>query len=432
MVDRAPKFCMAIVMGLITALNAHVWADESESVNELLVGEWDGTLDSDNRILATFNTDGTFELRNVDPANPQRTKVRVTGSFKTDSTVRPHHLDLDANIHKPKHDEPVKHKFELIVNMESIDSFRMSSLESEERPESFDKQAVMMQRATPHLNTPATAIQFYRTAVTARDWKMAQACLASDLRETLQEAIDHRSFFDQYFVDNFTAKPLELIPVRDAISEDIAALRRDNLLRPPEATRFTAQVGHGGDDSPWIAKCTFVREKHGWKLTTDRIKSKKDFAAWQHKSIAEPGQGRARDREKTDSRLPVALVLQAESGLELTGASMKLTVKNNSNRAIAVSSLMQSSVLILNGQEFRLQTAFHDQWKNTMAITSGESIDVTLPTAWYGIGSSYVASKYPEHEIEWQDKLYLGKHAVALRVEGGISNVTQFEMFPDG
>ena len=422
----------AIVLGFVAASNAGAGAEEKESPSELLVGEWDGTVDSDNRILATFNPDGTFEMVNVDPATPQRIKVRVTGSFKTDFNVSPHHLDLYANIYKPKHLEPVKHTFELIVQMESKDSFRMSNLGSDVRPKVFDKKSVVMRRATPNLSTPTVAIQFYKTAVAARDWKMAQECLSSDLHKTLKDAIADRSFFDQYLDDDFDNKTLELIPVRNTTSEDIDELRRDNRLRPPEAKRFTAQVGHGGEDVPWVTECTFVREKHGWKLTTDQIKSEEDFSAWYRKSIAEPDQGKARDREKTNDKLQIALVLNARGRLEQTGAIMKLAVQNNSEEAINVSSLMQSSVLILNGQEFRLHTAFHDQWKNTRAITSGGSVEVTLPTAWYGIGSDFVASHYPEHEIEWRNKLYLGKHAVALRVEGGISNVTQFEMSPDG
>ena len=130
----------------------------------------------------------------------------------------------------------------------------------------------------------------------AQDWITAEKCLARELRDTLRDAVADRSFFDQYLVAGFATKTLELIPVRHVTEEDIAAFLSDDAPRQPgpKPDRFTAQVGHGGGAAPWIATCTFVHEKYGWKLTTEQIKRKEDFDRWHLSAIADRDRGSAR------------------------------------------------------------------------------------------------------------------------------------------
>jgi hypothetical protein len=438
--------CVAIISFAIT-LDAGLWAGEKktdEKSQELLVGEWDGTIDTDNRILVTFNSDGTFVMLNVDPENTQRIKVRATGSFKIDFAVSPAHLDLHAIIRKPKHEDPVRQKIELIMQMESLHSFRMSNLESPERPKAFGEKAVIFGRRIPHLSTPADAIRFYKTAVVARDWKMAQECLSTELREMLKDSIANREFFDQYVVTGFATKTLELIPARFATEKDIADVWFPGKLgNPPVApsrigtlpNRFTAQVGHGGGagGTPWMAMCTFVREAHGWKVSTDRVKSKEDFSRWHKMAIAKGDQGIALDQETKNKRdgSPVTLTLEAESTIELSPVTMKLTVTNKSKKAIDVSALMRSSVLILNGQQYKLHAVFHDQWKKMEPILPGQSVVVPSSTTYYGIGNSFINERYRQHKIQWHEVLKMGTHAVGIRIDGEMSNVTQANVFAD-
>jgi hypothetical protein len=111
-----------------------------------LVGKWAATSDQDNRVVVTFNSDGTFELLMVDPETPERVKARGTGRYKTDLSVSPAHLDLDMSIEKQNREEPVTHKFKMIFEIIDENSFRMSGLESAERPKAFDKKSVVLRR----------------------------------------------------------------------------------------------------------------------------------------------------------------------------------------------------------------------------------------------------------------------------------------------
>jgi len=128
--------------------------DLNSSPQDKLVGTWVVPADEDNRSALTFNADGTFELVATDPEAPQRVIGQASGTYKVDFTVSPAHLDLDARIRKPKHEEPVKRTFEMIIQMIDTNRFRISSVGLPERPKAFGKQSHVMQR---QLTPPADA-----------------------------------------------------------------------------------------------------------------------------------------------------------------------------------------------------------------------------------------------------------------------------------
>jgi hypothetical protein len=110
-----------------------------------LVGRWAGTGDQDNRVVVTFNSDGTYELLMVDHETPKWVKARATGRYKTDFSVSPAHLDLDMRVEEPKPEEPMTHKFEMIFEIIDENSFRMSDL-TVTRPERFGNRPLVMRR----------------------------------------------------------------------------------------------------------------------------------------------------------------------------------------------------------------------------------------------------------------------------------------------
>ena len=63
------------------------------------------------------------------------------------------------------------------------------------------------------LTTPKAVYLSYSNAVSRRDWKAAEGCLASETREKLKDAIADRTFFDQYVCGGFKSKTLGYIPV---------------------------------------------------------------------------------------------------------------------------------------------------------------------------------------------------------------------------
>jgi hypothetical protein len=409
-----------------------------------------------------------------------------------------------------------------------------------------------------NLNTPEATLRSYQAAVKAQDWITAEACLARELRDMLKDAIADRSFFDQYLVAGFATKTLEVIPVRHVTEEDIAALSSNDVPRHPgpRSKRFTAQVGHGGGATPWIATCTFIHEKYGWTLTAKRIKRKEDFDRWHLSAIADPDRGSARKRElqqrinrvdlgmsrreveillpchplspqvtiaqggaqvttfwldrfwkvshsydytgiprddegkalspvssknkllaipkliRDDMPLPVktdriedtaavpivippvakpdsktqpaatkrpqlaaptdvrrvSIGLTAENSFEHNPVKMHLTLENRTEKPITVSSLMVTSVLTIDDVENKLRAVFHDQWKKVPALPAGQKCTVTVLASWYGIKD---ISAYADHNIDWQDELEIGEHAISVSVDGQRSNVARFKILAD-
>ena len=151
----------------------------------------------------------------------------------------------------------------------------------------------------PDLSTPRSAILSFKDAISKRDWQTAERCLASDLREMLRNAMVDRTFFDQYVVKGFGTKTQQLIPAAMVTDKAIADLSRlENPGQLPD--RFTTVVGTGGSVMPWIAECTFVREKDAWKLTvgtTRHVTTKEDFLRWYEEAIVQRDRGTARKLE---------------------------------------------------------------------------------------------------------------------------------------
>ena len=167
-------------------------------------------------------------------------------------------------------------------------------------------------KTEPDYSTPRSAVTSFRDAVLRRDWRTAEACLASDLREVLKDAMSDRTFFDQYVTKGFSTKTLPLLPANLVTSEGLARLSRLEHRGPPAGPpgplphRFTAEVAGGGGSCPWIAQCTFVMEKDGWKLTVDRLKTKQDFLDWYARAIPEEVRGRAKELEGRPVEQPTA------------------------------------------------------------------------------------------------------------------------------
>ena len=157
------------------------------------------------------------------------------------------------------------------------------------------------------LSTPRAVLLSFKDSVARRDWKAAERCLATDLRDMLKDAIADRTFFDQYVIVGFKTKTMELIPISHTTEEDMARLPHSERAGPPPPgapsgrlpERFSVEVGHGGGDCPWIAICAFVREKEGYKVTVNpkMVKGKGDFADWYKKAIPEDARGRAKELE---------------------------------------------------------------------------------------------------------------------------------------
>lgn len=155
------------------------------------------------------------------------------------------------------------------------------------------------------LGTPRLAVLCFNDAVSRRDWRCAEQCLASELRVLLKDAIADRTFFDQYVVYGFATKTLELLPANRVTQKGMAELARLESRDPPDAPpgglpeRFTHSVGSGGGECPWIAFCTFVKEKDGWKLTVDpqKMKNREDFRRWYGEAIPQGARGRAKRLE---------------------------------------------------------------------------------------------------------------------------------------
>ena len=122
--------------------------DQSSSPQDKLVGEWGVTTDEDNRFAFTFAADGTFEILATDPETPHRVKAEVSGAYKVDFSVSPAHLDLDMTIRKRKNEKPVKHKFEMIVQIIDANKIRISDMELAMRPKEFGKKSQVLQRQT--------------------------------------------------------------------------------------------------------------------------------------------------------------------------------------------------------------------------------------------------------------------------------------------
>lgn len=155
----------------------------------------------------------------------------------------------------------------------------------------------------PDLSTPKSVVISFRDAALRRDWRAAEECLAAELREVLKDAISDRTFFDQYVTDGFGTKTLELLPANRVTDKGLAELSRLDHPGPPHgppgplANRFPTEVASGGGSCPWMAECTFVKEKDGWKLTVGRLKTKQDFLDWYNKAIPERARGRAKELE---------------------------------------------------------------------------------------------------------------------------------------
>ena len=155
----------------------------------------------------------------------------------------------------------------------------------------------------PDCSTPKSAVTSFRDAVSGRDWRIAEECLASDLREVLKDAISDRTFFDQYVTDGFSTKTLPLLPANLATNEGLAQLSRFERPGPPDGPpgllphRLTAEVASGGGSCPWMAQCTLVKEKDGWKLTVDGLKTKQVFLDWYYRAIPAGVRGRAKELE---------------------------------------------------------------------------------------------------------------------------------------
>ena len=104
----------------------------------------------------------------------------------------------------------------------------------------------------PDCSTPKSAVTSFRDAVSGRDWRIAEECLASDLREVLKDAISDRTFFDQYVTGGFSTKTLPLLPANLVTNEGLAQLSRLDHAGPPDGPpgplphRVTAEVASGG------------------------------------------------------------------------------------------------------------------------------------------------------------------------------------------
>jgi hypothetical protein len=74
----------------------------------------------------------------------------------------------------------------------------------------------------PDLSTPKSGVISFRDAVLRRDWRTAEACLASGLREVLKDAVSDGTFFDQYVTDGSGTKTLELLPANRVTDKGLA------------------------------------------------------------------------------------------------------------------------------------------------------------------------------------------------------------------
>ena len=81
-------------------------------------------------------------------------------------------------------------------------------------------------KTEPDYSTPRSVVTSFRDAVLRRDWRTAEACLASDLREVLKDAMSDRTFFDQYVTKGFSTKTLPLLPANLATNEALTQLSR--------------------------------------------------------------------------------------------------------------------------------------------------------------------------------------------------------------
>ena len=89
---------------------------------------------------------------------------------------------------------------------------------------------------------------------------------------------------------------------------------------------------------------------------------------------------------------------------------------------------MVASVLTIDEDEYKLQDVFHDQWDKVPALPAGQNCTVTIPTTWYGIKD---ISAYTDHNIDWQDELEIGEHAISVSVDGQRSNNARFKILAD-
>ncbi|MCS7468596.1 protein kinase [Stieleria sp. ICT_E10.1] len=123
-------------------------SDLALTSEDLLVGEWVwiGPPPGSDRIRLTLAPNGTFDL--VQWSTGQEIRMQATGTYVTNFSVSPAQLDLDATITTPAPDreKTAKQKFELIVELLDVDTLRMSSLESEWRPKTFDKDSWIWHR----------------------------------------------------------------------------------------------------------------------------------------------------------------------------------------------------------------------------------------------------------------------------------------------
>jgi hypothetical protein len=112
-----------------------------ESPKVRLVGKWVGTADEDIRWVATFEFPGIFKMVGTHPARPRRETLRVIGTYKVDSSVRPTQLKIEA---LGKHSDG-QYKGNVIVEMIDENRFRISN-PSVFSPKAFDKRSFVMQR----------------------------------------------------------------------------------------------------------------------------------------------------------------------------------------------------------------------------------------------------------------------------------------------
>ncbi len=142
---------------------------------KVLVGEWRGKIGgSDEELRVAFQSDGSFELV---ISNPTKVEVRTMGTYRTDFSVAPAHLDLNATILKgplpgtgsrydtprgetptefsPERERPVQQKVEAIIELVDANTLRISDLDADTRPQSFEGNTVVLRRQGTIRDAPA-------------------------------------------------------------------------------------------------------------------------------------------------------------------------------------------------------------------------------------------------------------------------------------
>jgi hypothetical protein len=147
--------------------------DQPTSSQDLLVGQWawKGPVPGSDMLRVTFHSNGTFELIHFDLTMPISVRMRGTGTYVTDFSVSPAHLDMDGTfVHPaldreserapasdgaaedapevvgPEGERVKKQKLETIIELLNANTLHTGDLEAESRPKTFFDDGTMVWR----------------------------------------------------------------------------------------------------------------------------------------------------------------------------------------------------------------------------------------------------------------------------------------------